>query len=219
MNSMDARMIFDNARQTITTAYGPGAVKKFVLTMSTLRLEQPIVAGLNQYTFPVLTFDNQVAAPFATEIRLKQQDTFIVSHMMYYIATPATAVDTAFLPLTYESPFLTGVNAIPMRALWSGDIVMTLGNYKYLYNWDLMRHYYAPQTQQTAALGAASPTDQKRLVEDGFCPVEPTIALVGTEDNLIQVNLDAAPATFNANARLGIMFRGVNAQNSTPTAR
>lgn len=219
INSMDARMIFDNARQTITNAYGAGAVKKFVLTMSTLKLEQAIVAGQTLYTFPVLTFDTQVAAPFNTEIRLKQQDTFIVSHMAYFLALPTGATDTAWIPLTYESPALTAANAVPMRSLWQGDIKITIGNYVYVYNWDLLRHYYAPQTQQTAALGAGSPTDQKRLGEDGFWPVEPTVALLGTEDNLIQVNLDAAPATFNANARLVIMFRGVNAQNSTPVAR
>lgn len=219
LNSVDARMIFDNARQTITAAYGAEAVKKFVLTMSTLRLEQAIVAGQTQYTFPVLTYDTQVAPPFNTEIRLKQQDTFIISHMSYYLALPTGAADTAFLPLTYESPALTGANAIPMRSLWNGDIKITIANYVYVYNWDLQRHYYAPQTQQTAALGAGSPTDQKRLSDDSFEPVEPTVALLGTEDNLIQVNLDAAPATFTANARIGIMFRGVNAQNSTPVAR
>lgn len=218
-NSMDARMIFDNARSTITNVYGVEAVKKFVLTMSTLRLEQPIVAGQTLYNFPVLTYDTQVAAPFNTEIRLKQQDTFIVSHMMYYLALPTGAADTAFIPLTYESPFLTGANAIPMRSLWNGAIKITIGNYVYVYNWDLLRHYYAPQTQQTAALGAGSPTDQKRLIDDSMVPVEPTVALLGTEDNLIQVNLNAAPASFNAAARLGIMFRGVNAQNSTPVAR
>jgi hypothetical protein len=219
MNSIDQRMIFDNARQTIIQAYGAAAVKKFVLTNSTLRLEQALVAGQTLYTFPVLTFDTQVAAPFNTEIRLKQQDTFIVSHMADYLALPTSATDTAFIPLTYESPFLTGANAIPMRALWSGDIKITIANYTYVYNWDLLRHYYAPITQQTAALGAGSPKDQVRWAEDAFWPVEPTVALLGTEDNLVQVNLDAAPASFNASARIGLLFRGVNAQNSTPVAR
>lgn len=32
VNSMDQRMIFDNARQAITKAYGVEAVKKFVLS-------------------------------------------------------------------------------------------------------------------------------------------------------------------------------------------
>lgn len=218
MNSMDARMVFDIAKQTITKTYGAGAVSKFVLTMSTLRLEQALVAGNTLYTFPILTNDN-TGGNFNTEIRLKLQDTFIVSHMAYFIGLPSSSTDTAWVPLTYESPFLTGANAIPMRSLWNGDIKITIGNYVYVYNWDLHRHYYAPQTQQTAALGAGSPTDQKRLLEDAFCPVEPTVAFMGTEDNLIQVNLDAAPASFNANARLVLMFRGVNAQNSTPVAR
>lgn len=219
MNTMDARLAYDNASQAIVKSYGINALKKFFLTMSTLRLEQLIVAGQTLYTFPVLTFDTQVAAPFPTEIRLKQQDTFFIAELLYYLALPTGAGDTSFIPLSYESPFLTGANAIPMRALWSGDLTMTIGNYKYMYNWDLHRHYYAGQTQQTAALGAGSPTDQRRLSEDGFYPVQPMITLAGTEDNLIQVNLDAAPATFNANARLGLMFRGVNAQNSTPVAR
>jgi hypothetical protein len=219
MNTMDARLAYDSAANSIIKSYGAGALKKFYLTMSTLRLEQAIVAGQTLYTFPVLTFDTQVANPFPTEIRLKQQDTFFIAEMMYYLALPTGAADTAFIPLTYESPALTGANAVPMRSLWSGDMLMTIGNYKYMYNWDLLRHYYAPQTQQTAALGAGSPADQRRLSEDGFYPVQPMITLSGTEDNLIQINLDAAPATFTANARLGIMFRGVNAQNSTPVAR
>lgn len=219
LQSMDARMIFDNARQTIMRAYDAEAVKKFVLTMSTLRLEQALVAGQTQYTFPVLTYDTQVAPPFNTEIRLKQQDTFIVSHMFYYLALPASTADTAWIPLTYESPFLSSPNGTALKSLWNGDIKITIANYVYVYNWDLLRHYYAPQTQQTAAIGSGSPTDQKRLSDDGFEPVEPTVALLGTEDNLIQVNLDAAPAAFPANARIGIMFRGVNAQNSTPVAR
>lgn len=218
MNSMDARMIFENAKQTVIQAYGAEAVKNFVLTMSTLRLERAITAGTNQYTFPILKNDPTGGGAFNTEIRLKQQDTFIVSHLSFYLGLPTGTTDTAWIPLTYESPFLTGANAIPMRALWSGDIQITINNVVYVYNWDLFRHYYAPITQQTAALGAASPTDQRRLIEDTFVPVEPTVAFSGAKDNLIQINLDAAPATFNANARIGLMFRGVNAQNSTPVS-
>lgn len=218
MNSMDARMIFDNARQAIVQNFGAGAVKQFVLTMSTLRLEQALVAGQNLYTFPVLNQDT-VGGVFNTEKRLKQQDSFFVAQLSYYLLLPASGTDTACLPLTYESPFLTGANAVPMRALWNGTLTMTLANYKFVYNWDLLKHYYAPQTQQTAALGAGSPTDQKRLVEDSFSPVEPMVSLIGTEDNLVQVQLDAPPASFNANARIGLLLRGVNAQNSTVVAR
>jgi hypothetical protein len=218
MNSLDARMIFDNARSVVAKAFGPEAVAQMVLTMSTLRLEQPLVAGQNLYTFPVLRQDT-VGGVFNTEIRLKQQDSFFISHLMYYLLLPSSATDTACLPLTYESPALSGADAVPLRALWNGTLQMTLANYKYVYNWDLLRHYYAPQTQQTAPLGAGSPTDQKRLIEDGFSAVEPMVTLMGTEDNQIQVQLAAPPASFPANARIGLMLRGVNAQNSTPVAR
>jgi len=218
MNSMDARMVFDNARSVIARAYGPTAVEKFVLTMSTLRLEQALVAGQNLYSFPVLNQDT-VGGVFPTEKRLKQQDSFFISHIQYFLGLPSGANDTAWLPLTYESPFLSGVSAGALRALWNGSLTMTLANYKYVYNWDLLKHYYAPETQQTAALGAGSPVDQKRLIEDGFSALEPMVTLMGTEDNLIQVQLDAPPATFPANARIGLLLRGVNAQNSTPVAR
>jgi hypothetical protein len=212
-------MVYDNAKQTIIKVYGPDALKKFVLTMSDLILEQSLVAGQTLYTFPVLNFDTQVAPPFNTEIRIKQQDTFFVSHCMYYLALPSSTADTAFIPLTYESPFLSGASAIPLRSLWNGTMSIQIANYRYVYNWSLRKHYYAPQTQQTAALGANSPTDQKRLVEDGFTPMEPTVSFAGTEDNLVQVNLNAPPATFPTNARIGLWFKGCNAQNSTPVAR
>jgi hypothetical protein len=218
MNSLDARMVFDNARAAMAKAFPGADISRYVLTMSTLRLEQALVAGQNLYTFPVLNQDT-VGGVFNTEIRLKQQDSFFISHIAFYLGLPSSTTDTAWLPLTYESPALSGPSAVPLRALWNGVLTMTLGNYKYVYNWDLLRHYYAPQTQQTSALGAGSPTDQKRLLEDSFSALEPMVTLMGTEDNQIQIQLDAPPSSFPANARIGLLLRGVNAQNSTPVAR
>lgn len=219
MTSLDARLIFDNAKNVIIQNFGAGAVSKFALTMSTLRLEQPLVANQNQFTFPVLNQDNTGGIVYNTEKRLKQQDSFFISHLSYYLLLPSSSTDTTAIPLTYESPFNSGAAASALRALWSGTLTMTLANYKFMYNWDLLKHYYAPQTQATSAPGAGSPVDQKRLLDDSFSPVEPMITLVGTEDNLIQVTLDAAIVSPPANARIGIMMRGVNAQNSTPVAR
>jgi hypothetical protein len=217
-NGIEARMVYENAQAAINRAYpGQDITRKFKLTMSDLRLEQAIQAGVTTYTFPILQTDTSLGI-FNTELRLKLQDSFVVSQMGYFIGAPASATDTAWIPDTYPNPFTYGANAIPMNALYSGNIKLTINNDVVVYNWHLGRHYYAPETQATAAPGAGSPIDQKRLSADGFYPMEPTITLIGSKDNLLQVNLNAAPASFNANARLIVWFRGVNAQNSTPVS-
>lgn len=218
-NGIEARMVYDNAREAINRAYPeiPNAGARFKLTMSDLRLEQAVVAGQTLYTFPVLQTDTSLGI-FNTELRLKLQDSFVISQLAYYIGLPSGAADTAWEPDTYPNPFKYGANAVPMKSLYNGNLKMTINNDVVVYNWHLMRHWYTPETQQTAAAGAGSPLDQKRLAVDGFSPMEPTITLIGSKDNLLQVFLNAAPATFSANARMIVWLRGVNAQNSTPVS-
>lgn len=215
MTPMDARMNFQIAREALKRAYPKIDTSQFVLTMSTLIFEQALVAGQTIYTFPVLQNDNALGAIFNTETRLKLQDSLVIFDLSYTICNPGSAVNTAFVPDTFPNPFTYGVNAVPMNALYQGNLKFTINNEVVLYNWDLERHYYAPETQATAAPGAASPIDQKRLAVDSYYPFEPTVTLVGTNDNVLQVLLKAAPATFNAFSRLRITVRGVNAQNST----
>lgn len=215
MNSaMDNRMNFEVARAALKKVYPSKDIKQFVLTMSTLIFEQAVVAGQTLYTFPILQTQDQIGQ-FNTETRLKYQDSFIITKMAYNICNPGSAVATTFIPDTFPNPFVYGANAVAMNSLYNGDIKFTINNEVILYNWDLLQHYYAPETQQTAGAGPGSPLDQKRLVVDSYQNVEPTITLVGTNDNQLTVNLDGPPATFNAFSRLRITVRGINAQNST----
>lgn len=215
-NGIEARMVFENAQAAIQKAFPEqaNAANKFKLTMSDLRFEQAIAAGQTLYTFPVLQTDTSLGI-FNTELRLKLQDSFVISQFAYYIGNPGSATNTAWVPDTYPNPFTYGANATPMNALYNGNVKFTINNDVVMYNWHLMRHYYAPETQATAAPAAGSPIDQKRLGVDGFYPMEPTITLIGQKDNLLQVFLNAAPASFNAFARMILWVRGVNAQNST----
>lgn len=215
-NGIEARMVYENAQAAVNKAFPDQAhaAQKFKLTMSDLRFEQAIVAGQTLYTFPILQSDTSLGI-FNTETRLKLQDSFVISQMGYFIGLPTGATDTAWEPDTYPNPFKYGANATPMKSLYNGNIKLTINNDVVIYNWHLSRHLYQPETQQTAAAGAGSPIDQKRLGVDGFYPVEPTITLIGSKDNLLQVFLNAAPASFSANARLIVWVRGVNAQNST----
>jgi len=214
MSQIDDRMDFQIAENALRNAYPNYNPKMFALTKSSLIFEQAIIAGQTTYTFPILQVDTSLGI-FNTEKRLKYQDSFVATKMAYLICNPGSAVNAAFIPDTYPSPFIYGANAVAMQALYNGTIKYTINNDVIMYNWDLLKHYYSPETQQTAALGAGSPIDQKRLIVDAFDALQPTITLIGTNDNVLQVVLDAAPATFNAFARLRIMLRGVNAQNST----
>jgi hypothetical protein len=215
-NGIEARMVYDNARDAINRAYPeiPNAAGRFKLTMSDLRFEQAVVAGQTLYTFPILQTDTSLGI-FNTELRLKLQDTFVISQIAYFIGLPTSATDTAWEPDTFPNPFRYGANAVAMKSLYNGNIKLTINNDVVIYNWHLMRHWYSPETQQTAAAGAGSPIDQKRLSVDSFTPMEPTISLIGSKDNLLQIFLNAAPATFSANTRMIVWVRGVNAQNST----
>jgi hypothetical protein len=79
----------------------------------------------------------------------------------------------------------------------------------------LFNHWYKGQTQQTAALGAASPADQIRGAEDGFITDEPNILLIGSKGYIPQIILPAAIALTSTHVRAVLIFKGILAQNST----
>lgn len=225
MNTIAARMVFDNAKRAINSAFPipesnpqrPPASELCKLTQSYLRLEQLIALNKSEYNFPVLV-NQTTQGIFLTEQRLNQQDSFVISEVGIFLGLPATssATDTAFVPDTYPNPFTYGAaQALAMQAIYSGLMKVTVNNDVLMTAWDLARHYYTPETQQTAALGAGSPLDQKRLAVDAFYPMEPNVVLIGSKNNQIQVTLPQPPTAIAANSRLIIILRGVLAQNST----
>lgn len=224
MNTIAARMVFENAKRAIDQAFPVDPSKPYrepasqlcKLTQSYLRLEQALATNRSEYNFPVLVNQTQQGI-FATEQRLNQQDSFVISEVGIFLGLPATSStsDTAFVPDTYPNPFKYAAAADPMQAIYSGLLKITVNNDVLMTAWDVARHYYAPETQQTAAAGAGSPLDQKRVAVDGFYPMEPNIVLIGSKNNQIQIVLPQPPASVAANSRLIIMLRGVLAQNST----
>jgi len=215
MNNMDARMVFENSKAALVKAFGTDRILEIVkLTQGSLRFEQLLVAGQTLYTFNVL--DNQ--AVFSNmEDRLKLQDSFIISSIKVATGAPSSAVDNTFLPDSYPNTQKYGANAVPLQAWWNaGNLQIAVNNDIITPKWDLYRHFNSPETQQTAALGAASPGDQDRGSFDGWYPVEPNIVMIGQKDTQIQVILKGAGlATVQAFSRGIIMVRGVLAQNST----
>jgi len=222
INSIAARDDFEHAADLFTESFGfrsrKEAIEAFKLTQSALRLEQPLAANTNQYAFPIL--DNQTGAGgqiFNTELRLRQQDTFVPTHVGLFLAAPSGATDATFRLNSYPNQFVFA-NALQMRALYNGEMKIMVNNYQYTYSWDLQRHWVSNQTQQTAAFGAASPEDQFDGSCDGFFPMQPYVLFGGAQNVQITINLRSAPTAVDANSRYVMIFRGVLAQNSTPVS-
>jgi len=214
MNNIAARMVYDNAKKALYRAFGSNPnlnIEQFKTTQSYIRLEQLAVIGQTSYTFPLQI--NQGAA-FNTEQRLNLQDSFVISQIGAFIALPSSSTDTTFRLQTNASPFIF-TNFAQYRTFYNGKLAISVNNNTILPAWDLNRPYYSPETQQTAAFGAASPIDQQRAAEDGFYACEPNLVLVGSKNYQVTVQLPAGFTAVDANSRLVLLFRGILAQNST----
>jgi hypothetical protein len=219
MTNLDMRLVYDNAKVALRKAF-PELTEKGIdvaevckLTQSDYRFEQPLVAGQGLYTFPVLV-NQQVTFP-TTEFRLKQQDSAVIYQLGIFVGLGTGVNDNTFMLDTYPVPLKYGANAIPMNSIWNGTMKITVNNDVLVPNWDVMKHYNAPETQATAAPAAGSPIDQFRGGFDGFYPMEPNVTLIGSKDNTIQIILPVGPATVTANTRIIIIARTIVAQNST----
>lgn len=228
MNSIAARQNFEKAVQIFYNAFNlnpNGSVKDpyfdpitaFKLTQSTIRMELALATNTTIYNFlPVNVVQNSTTA-FNTEIRLNQQDTFVPTEIFVGVGKPASSTDTAWKPLTYENPAIFSAAASPqLLNIWNGGTMqITVNKDIKSVNWDLWRHYYAPQTQQTGVLGLGSPTNQACGADDGWYPMEPYVLVIGSQGIQIQIQLQNALSSIDASSRLIVMMRGVLAMNST----
>jgi hypothetical protein len=217
MNNIEARMVFENAKKALNAAF-PGLNGKDItqyckLTQNTYRFEQPLVAGTTLYQFPVLVNQELFSN---TEQRLLQQDSAVVYQIGIFAGAPASAVDAAFTPDSYPSPVKYGADSAPLLSLWNGsNLKITVNNDILVPNWDVWKHYNAPETQQTGALGAASPMDEMRGGHDGFGAMEPNVVMIGSKNNVIQLTLAAGIASVKAFSRVIVICRCITAQNSS----
>jgi hypothetical protein len=190
-------------------------IAMYQLTQSTLRLEQPIVTTSPIYTFPIATTQQGAQAPFITEIRLQQTDTFVPTQIFVGLGNASGTSDITFKVVAYPSPVLFPTGFTAMQTLYNGQLKFQINNYQYLYGWDLLRHYFSPQTQQTAAPGPGSPVDEFDLSQDGFYPMQPFVLFNGLQNLNFQAVLPGAITTNDSATRVVVLLRGVIAQNST----
>lgn len=229
-NNASARESFAHAKRMFFRAFrdkfnSDVACQNFVdslkLSQSEIRLEVELNAQNNSFTFGVTPNQvNSTNVQFLTENRLNLQDSLCINEYGIFTAAPASRTDVNFQLKTYgNTQVFTGAgvaNALDGTFYSNGGFQMKCNNdvicpYRGLFN-----HWYKPQTQQTAALGAASPADQVRGAEDGMITQEPNVVLIGSKNYVPEIVLKAAmnTGTFTFE-RAVLILRGVLAQNST----
>lgn len=194
------------------------AIDEAKLTQSTLRLEQKLVAGRTQYTFGVLVNNNGPSGTlFPTEVRLNQQDVFITSELTYAIAAAASDADAALIPHTYPSPLTFTSKAANYELLYNSQLQITVNNRVITPTLFTSRFRVVPQSQAVAAAANQNgiAQDQIDFSTDGSMPTGPSFLLIGSKNNLIQLNLPAGLTAVGTSDRVILEFRGHLAQNST----
>jgi len=205
---MGSRMVFENAK---TLVRGLGySVEHAKLTQSYLRSEVALSTSIANYHIPVLVNDTQNGSTRVNEKRLNLQDIFVTTEIAVLIGI-GTATNTAAKLYTY--PNATAFTSATDDNLWSiynGFLNLTINNEQILPAWDVLRHYFVPQTQQSA-----STTDQWAAGSDAFYPVEPGIVMNGAANINFQLTANGAPATVETNSFIAVIQRGILCQNVT----
>lgn len=234
-NNISARDTFNRAKDMLFKAWigTPGMSGTFggdakacmawvegrKLSQSELRLEVELSNTNNIFSFGVTPNQaNTTNVVFPTERRLQLQDSLVASEYGFYVAKPSSRNDSAFLLRTYGNT----VDFSAAQALALDGELYSNGEYTLKVNNDVVaplrgmfNHWYKPQTQQTAALGAGSPGDQVRGAEDGQITQEPNLLLIGSKNYVPQVILNSNLVPDMQFTRLILIYRGVLAQNST----
>jgi len=226
---MSARESYNIARQTLYNAwigsFNNDSVKcwNYVnsrkLSQHEVRLEVELNANNNRFVFGLTPNQaNSTNVIFNTENRLNLQDSLVVSEYGIFVAQPSSRTDTTFTLNTYGNTqvFAAADAAALDSTFYSNGYFNTKCNNDVIIPYrGLFNHWYKPQTQQTAALGAGSPKDQLRGAEDGMITQEPNLLLIGSKNYVPEIVLPEALASAAAFERVILIYRGVLAQNST----
>lgn len=189
------------------------------LSQGEIRLEVGLTTTSTNFRFGLTqNQNNSSGVVFNTENRLTMQDTLLANEYGIFVAKPASATDTAYNLRTYGNTVdfsAAAAAALDTTFYDNGYFRLGVNNDVIIPYRGLFNHLYKPQTQQTAALGAASPGDQIRGAEDGFVTMEPNTLLIGSKGYIPEIVLPSALGTVDANSRVVLIFRGILAQNAT----
>jgi len=228
-NNLTARMSFDNAKKIIYESwidqFGKNSkacwdwVNGRKLSQHEVRLEVQLNTTSNRFVFGLTSNQaNSTNVIFNTENRLTLQDSLVVAEYGIFVGQPSSQTDTTWVLNTYgNTQVFAAADAAALDSTFysHGSFTTKVNNDVIIPYRGLFNHWYKPQTQQTAALGAASPKDQIRGAEDGMITQEPNLYLIGSKNYVPEIVLPTALASAANFLRCILIYRGVLAQNST----
>jgi hypothetical protein len=212
---MGSRMVFENAK-TLVRSLGY-SVEHAKLTQSYLRSEVALSTSIANYHLPVLVNDTQNGASRINQKSLNLQDIFVLTDLAVYIGVGAATSTKAQLYSYPNSSIFTSATDDDLWSIYNGYLNLTINNEQVLPAWDVLRHYFAPQTQGGVGITAQTvfPVDQFDASNDGFYPVEPGIVMNGAANINFQLTANGAPASVLANSFICVIQRGILCQNVT----
>jgi hypothetical protein len=219
LNAAGSDIILGNNGATISPGY--------------LRSEVVLNANVNTYTFGIN--DNDLyngQRLFPSERRLKNQDSFYVGAMGYFLNYYTTqGGSTAFRSQYATHPKGQWQNPNDIvnfwEALWDAVCAIKVNNVPIIPNWDVRQHYNAPQTMYPVfatpvATQQYVPNDQQDGATDGYVPVQPMLLFDGGYNNVVEIKFDNALngiflPTAPGELRLVMRFYGQLVQNVSKT--
>ena len=212
---MGSRMVFENAK-TLVRSLGY-SVEHAKLTQSYLRSEVALSTSIANYHLPVLVNDTQNGASRINQKSLNLQDIFVLTDLAVYIGVGSATSTKAQLYSYPNSSIFTAATDDDLWSIYNGYLNLTINNEQVLPAWDVLRHYFAPQTQGGVGITAQTvfPVDQFDASNDGFYPVEPGIVMNGAANINFQLTANGAPASVLANSFICVIQRGILCQNVT----
>ena len=212
---MGSRMVFENAK-TLVRSLGY-SVEHAKLTQSYLRSEVALSTSIANYHLPVLVNDTQNGASRINQKSLNLQDIFVLTDLAVYIGVGSATSTKAQLYSYPNSSIFTAATDDDLWSIYNGYLNLTINNEQVLPAWDVLRHYFVPQTQGGVGITAQTvfPVDQWAASQDGFYPVEPGIVMNGAANINFQLTANGAPASVLANSFICVLQRGILCQNVT----
>jgi len=210
-SQMGLRLVYENAKNLVNQlGYDTSSA---VVTQSYLRSEALLTTTAATYSLPVLVNQNSSN----TNVRLKLlnlQDLFVVSEISAFLVSGAASNGAAPF-YEYPDPTVFTTGYAQLFNVYNGNLSIIANNQQILPAWDLLKHYFVPQTQKGVGITAQTvfPINQVDASFDTTYPVEPNIVINGAANYQINLNLPAAPTTLDSNTYFALLVRGVLLQN------
>jgi len=210
---MGLRLVYENSKALVNQlGYDTSHA---VATQSFLRSEVLLTTTSASYSVPILVNQNTSNTNVRLSL-LNLQDLFVVSELSVFLVSGANTNGAAPF-YEYPDPTVFTTGAAQLMNVYNGNMSIIANNQQILPKWDILKHYFVPQTQKGVGVTAQTvfPINQVDGSEDTVYPVEPNIVINGAANYQISLNLPAAPTTLDSNTYVAFLFRGILLQNCT----